>query len=93
MCWFFQSLSPSWVGFTLRLYMEMAPCSSSQLLTHGGKMAATVPDLRTHHHPRKEKTFLLVASMEERGSFFQEALEKVFFWFGVSDQDEMLQIS
>lgn len=73
--------------------MEMAPRGSSQLVTHGSKVAAAVPDLRTHHHPRKERTFLLVASTEERESFFQEALEKVFFWFGVSDQEEMCQIS
>ena len=56
-------------------------------------MAAAVPDLRTHLHPRKERTFLLVVSMEERESFFQEILEKVFLWFGVSNQDGMCQIS
>lgn len=85
-CWFFQYLLPSWVGFTLRLFMETAPYSSSWLLTHGGKMAAAVPDLRTHHRLRKGRTFLLVAPIEERESFsFPEALEKVFLWFGASD--------
>lgn len=79
-CWFFWPPIPSFVGFTLRLYMERAPQGSSWHSTHGGKWLQPFQTwcFRTHHHPRKGRTLLLVVSMEERKRPLPRSPRKAF---------------
>lgn len=82
---------PSSSGSSWRQLPRAAP--SSRLMVAKWLQQFRTSCSRTHHHPRKGRTFPLVASMEERESFFfTETLEKVFLWFGGSAQNGMCPV-